>query len=76
MKRIKDLETDIDLWSVTQVACRLGISKPRCYELIRKQLLPHTRFGSRVVVPRAAYMLWLQKQTEEALESVKTGYEL
>ena len=40
------------VWSVSDAARMLGISRAFAYELIASGKLPHVRLGRRVVVPR------------------------
>ena len=45
--------------TVDQAAELLGISRSAAYEAIRRDEVPHLRFGRRIVVPRAALIRML-----------------
>ena len=45
--------------TVDQAAELLGISRSATYEAIRRDEVPHLRFGRRIVVPRAALIRML-----------------
>ena len=47
--------------SVTEAAELLGISRGLAYELARSEKLPVVRLGRRLVVPRKALALWLER---------------
>ena len=58
--------------SVTEAAELLGISRGLAYELARGGQLPSLRLGRRLVVPRAALLMWLERATPpESREGAK-----
>ena len=42
------------VWSVTEVAVVLGISRVHAYDLVAQGEIPHVRLGRRIVVPKVA----------------------
>jgi excisionase family DNA binding protein len=55
--------------TVPEVARSLRLTPVRTYELLRQGRLPHIRRGRRVLIPRAAWNLWLAQQADKALAS-------
>ena len=51
--------------SVSQVAKVLGISRTRSYELVNEKGFPKIKIGTRIVVPKDEFKLWIQKQIEK-----------
>ena len=51
--------------SVSQVAKVLGISRTRSYELVNKKGFPKIKIGTRIVVPKDEFKLWIQKQIKK-----------
>ena len=51
--------------SVSQVAKVLGISRTRSYELVNEKGFPKIKIGTRIVVPKDEFRLWIQKQMEK-----------
>ncbi len=51
--------------SVSQVAKVLGISRTRSYELVNEKGFPKIKIGTRIVVPKDEFMLWIQKQIKK-----------
>ncbi|UKI23788.1 MAG: helix-turn-helix domain-containing protein [Anaerotruncus sp.] len=47
--------------SVSQVAKVLGISRTRSYELVNEKGFPKIKIGTRIVVPKDEFRLWIQK---------------
>lgn len=54
---------DHDLITVMEASKYLRVSSPSIYKLIRKGDLPHTSVGSRLLIPRTAFLLWVEKNT-------------
>ncbi len=52
--------------SVSQVAKVLGISRTRSYELVNEKGFPKIKIGTRIVVPKDEFKLWIQKQIKKA----------
>ena len=48
--------------SVSQVAKVLGISRTRSYELVNEKGFPKIKIGTRIVVPKDEFRLWIQKK--------------
>ena len=51
--------------SVSQVAKVLGISRARSYELVNEKGFSKIKIGTRIVVPKDEFKLWIQKQIEK-----------
>ena len=51
--------------SVSQVAKVLGISRTRSYELVNEKGFPKIKIGTRIVVPKDEFRLWIQKQIKK-----------
>lgn len=47
--------------SVQEVAHELGVSNTTAYDLARREDFPAIHLGKRIVVPRSAFMRWLDK---------------
>ena len=47
-------------YSVTEAAELLGISKPAAYQAVKQNQIPHIKFGSRILIPRAALKKMLE----------------
>lgn len=43
----------------------LGIGRRQAYELINREDFPKIRLGRKIIVPREAFLRWLDKQTEQ-----------
>ena len=48
--------------SVPQVAAVLGISRAGAYELARCQGFPSLSIGTRIVVPKDKFILWIEEK--------------
>ncbi len=42
----------------------LGISRAGAYELVRSKGFPHMKIGTRILVPKAKFLAWIDEQTE------------
>ena len=51
--------------SVSHVAKVLGISRTRSYELVNEKGFPKIKIGTRIVVPKDEFKLWIQKQIKK-----------
>ena len=51
---------------VSEVAALLGVSPWLVLQQIAKGSLPHKRFGRRIIIPRAAFLTWLEHVDEPA----------
>jgi excisionase family DNA binding protein len=58
---------------VREVAMILGVVPSRVYQLIASGVLPSVRVGGAIRVPRSAWRLWLESQTDAALASLRTA---
>ena len=52
---------------VGEIAKLLNVTEGRVYQLIRRGQLPATRVGGRVLVPRDAWLTWLERKKSDAL---------
>ena len=50
--------------TVPDIQQALGISKNTAYELVNRADFPKLRVGKRILIPRDAFMRWLEAQTE------------
>ena len=57
--------------SVSQVTKVLGISRTRSYELVNEKGFPKIKIGTRIVVPKDEFKLWIQKQIEKGKNYVR-----
>ena len=48
--------------SVSQVSKVLGISRTRSYELVNEKGFPKIKSGTRIVVPKDEFKLWIQNK--------------
>ena len=48
--------------SVPDVAKALGISRAGAYELAHRKEFPSMKLGSRIIVPKDKFLLWIEKQ--------------
>ena len=51
--------------SVPEVAEVLGISRAGAYELARSREFPSMKVGSRIIIPKDKFLLWIEKQCGE-----------
>lgn len=51
--------------SVPEVAAVLGISRAGAYELARSKSFPSLSIGSRIVVPKDKFIVWIEAQCKE-----------
>ena len=51
--------------SVPEVAEVLGISWAGAYELARSREFPSMKVGSRIIIPKDKFLLWIEKQCGE-----------
>ena len=49
--------------SVPDVADVLGIGRANAYELVRSEGFPALKIGSRIIVPKDDFILWIRNQT-------------
>lgn len=48
--------------SVSQLANVLGISRTSSYDLVRSKGFPSITIGSRIVIPKEEFLIWIQNQ--------------
>ena len=58
---------------VAEAAALLGVSPWLVLQQIAKGILPHKRFGRRIIIPRAAFLTWLEHVDEPAERSPAGG---
>jgi len=51
--------------SVPDVSTVLGISRAGAYELVKSQDFPALHIGTRIVVPKDKFLLWIDAKTSE-----------
>lgn len=56
----------VEIYTVNQVAARLGISIGLTYELVKGGEIPAKRLGRRWIIPRARFHAWLNELPETA----------
>ena len=44
--------------SVQELSSQMGISLPKAYELVKQPGFPVLRVGTRILIPREAFMAW------------------
>lgn len=57
-------ETPI-MMNVADVAKLLGVSLPTAYKLTRSDGFPHISVGKRVLIPRAAFLQWIEENSRK-----------
>ena len=50
--------------TVPEVGEVLGISRAGAYELVRSKGFPHMKIGTRILVPKDKFLVWIDAQTE------------
>ena len=48
----------------------LGIGRRHAYELVNRSDFPTIRLGRKILIPRAAFMRWLEAQTNKETEVI------
>ena len=51
--------------SVQDVSAVLGISRARAYELVKSEGFPAMNIGSRIIVPKEEFILWIKQKVSE-----------
>ena len=51
--------------SVQDVASVLGISRAGAYELVKSEGFPAMNIGSRIIVPKEDFILWIRQKVSE-----------
>jgi len=53
--------------NVADLQQALGIGRAQAYELVNRADFPTIRLGRKIIIPKDAFMRWLERQTEKAL---------
>ncbi|MGI5850365.1 MAG: helix-turn-helix domain-containing protein [Christensenellales bacterium] len=51
-----------DAMNVDELATRLGISRPKAYDLVKQRDFPAITLGKRIIIPVSAFQEWLKNQ--------------
>ena len=51
--------------SVQDVSSVLGISRAGAYELVKSEGFPAMNIGSRIIVPKEEFILWIKQKVSE-----------
>lgn len=51
------------IYSATEAAAALSVSRPTLYKLLRTGDIPSFSVGTRRLIPRAGLVEWIEKQT-------------
>ena len=51
--------------SVQDVSSVLGISRAGAYELVKSEGFPAMNIGSRIIVPKEEFILWVKRKVSE-----------
>jgi excisionase family DNA binding protein len=52
-------------FKIPEAALRAGCGPKMIRELVNKGLIPHFRFGRNILIPKAAFMRWLDSAGED-----------
>ena len=52
--------------TVPEIAEMLGINIPKAYDLARREDFPAFKLGKRIIIPKDAFLKWLEEQTKTA----------
>ena len=52
--------------TVEELKEAMGCGRRQAYDLVNRSDFPKIRLGKRILIPRAAFMRWLEAQTENA----------
>ena len=53
------------MMSVQDVSSVLGISRAGAYELVKSEGFPAMNIGSRIIVPKEEFILWIKQKVSE-----------
>lgn len=59
------IEQDKLCYSVPELAKVLGISRPKAYELVKRDGFPSITVGRRIIIPTRALERWLDEMSGE-----------
>lgn len=54
--------------NVSDLQQALGIGRAHAYDLVNREDFPKIRIGKRILIPRDAFLRWLDRQTAQTLE--------
>ena len=63
--------TEREVLKPSEIAAMLGVSSGRVYQLIAAGVIPATRIGHALRIPRAAWDAWLLQQRKSAVASAR-----
>ena len=64
-KRFKTYDDLPLMLSVQDVSAVLGISRAGAYELVKSEGFPAMNIGSRIIVPKEDFILWIKQKVSE-----------
>ena len=64
-KQFKNYDDLPLMLSVLDVATVLGISRAGAYELVKSDGFPAMNIGSRIIVPKEEFILWVKQKVSE-----------
>lgn len=54
---------DNEMITVREIAKYLRVSLPSAYKLVNAGSIPHVKVGTRYIIPREAFLIWLENNT-------------
>ena len=64
-KQFKNYDDLPLMLSVQDVSAALGISRAGAYELVKSEGFPAINIGSRIIVPKEEFILWVKQKVSE-----------
>ena len=64
-KQFKNYDDLPLMLSVQDVSAALGISRAGAYELVKSNGFPAMNIGSRIIVPKEEFILWVKQKVSE-----------
>ncbi len=64
-KQFKNYDELPLMLSVQDVSAVLGISRAGAYELVKSEGFPAMNIGSRIIVPKEEFILWIKQKVSE-----------
>ena len=52
-----------EMITVREIAKYLRVSLPSAYKLVNTGTIPHVKVGNRYIIPRDAFLFWLDNNT-------------
>jgi excisionase family DNA binding protein len=65
LSKREEIEMERMTMNVKEMALQLGISRPKAYELVKRENFPAIFLGKRIVIPVAAFEKWLMESTSQ-----------